>query len=331
MARSSNQKLKLLYLARYLERCSDEEHPVTMQQMLDELARQDVAAERKSLYDDMEALRTFGLDVQSVRLGSSTGYFIGAREFELPELKLLVDSVQASRFITGKKSMDLIRKLERLVSEHQASRLHRQVWVRGRIKTMNESIYYNVDGVHTAIEDDVALTFQYYEWNVRRERVFRRDGKRYTASPWALLWDDENYYMIAYDHEAGFMKHFRVDKLSGIRRTKTPRIGAEAFRKLDMAAYSNTHFGMFSGEAQPVRLCFENRLAGPVIDRFGEDTALIPYDGEHFSVTVNAAVNVQFFGWLCGFGDGVRILSPADAAEKMREHVAAIARLYDQT
>ncbi|MBR2717138.1 MAG: WYL domain-containing protein [Oscillospiraceae bacterium] len=328
MARSANQKLKLLHLARYLSRHSDEAHPVTVQQMIEYLERQDISAERKSLYDDMESLRLFGMDVQSVRMGSATGYFIGEREFQLPELKLLVDSVQSSKFITRKKSMELIRKLEQLVSEYEAGQLHRQVWVRGRIKTMNESIYYNVDEIHTAIEEDTAITFQYYEWNTRRERVFRRDGKRYAVSPWALMWDDENYYMVAFDHEAGLLKHFRVDKMSGIRRTKTRRHGAEAFEKLDMAEYSNTHFGMFSGEAQPVRLCFDNRLAGPVIDRFGAEAALVPYDGEHFTVTVNAAVNVQFFGWLCGFGDGVRILSPADAAERMRAHVEAIARLY---
>ena len=329
MARSANQKLKLLYLAQYLTRCSDENHPVTVAQMIEYLARQDIAAERKSLYDDMESLRLFGLDVQSVRVGSATGYFIGERDFQLPELKLLVDSVQSSKFITRKKSLELIRKLERLVSEHEAGQLHRQVWVRGRIKTMNESIYYNVDEIHSAIEEDAPVTFQYYEWNARRERVFRRDGKRYAVSPWALIWDDENYYMIAYDHEAEILKHFRVDKMSGIRRLKSPRQGAEVFRQVDMAEYSNTHFGMFSGQAQSVRLLFHNRLAGPVIDRFGAETPLVPYDSEHFSVTVNAAVNVQFFGWLCGFGDQVRILSPADAAEKMRDHVRAIARLYD--
>ena len=329
MPKSANQKLKLLHLARYLTRCSDERHPVTIAQMIDYLARRDIAAERKSLYDDMEALRVFGLDVQSVRVGSATGYFIGARDFELPELKLLVDSVQSSKFITEKKSLELIRKLERLTSEYDARQLHRQVWVRGRIKTMNESIYYNVDAIQAAIEADVSITFQYYEWNRERKRVFRRDGKRYAVSPWALLWDDENYYMVAFDHEAGILKHFRVDKMSGIRASGRARQGAEVFAGVDMAAYSDTHFGMFSGEARRVQLCFENALAGPVIDRFGPDAALIPLDDGHFSVTVNAAVNVQFFGWLCGFGDRVRILAPDDVAAGMRAHLAAIARLYE--
>ena len=328
MARSSKQKLKLLYLQQYLMRVSDERHPVTVAQMIDYLALQDIAAERKSIYDDMESLRQFGLDVQAVRVGSSTGYFIGERDFQLPELKLLVDSVQSSKFITRKKSVELISKLERLVSEDDARQLHRQVWVRGRIKTMNESIYYNVDAVHAAIEGDMPVSFQYYEWNARRERVFRHGGKRYAASPWALLWDDENYYLIAFDHEAGILKHFRVDKMSGIRTSKGPRLGREEFERLDMAAYSDTHFGMFSGEARQVRLCFENSLAGPVIDRFGTETALVPVDDGHFSVTIQAAVNVQFFGWLCGFGDRVRILAPEDAAEAMRAHVASILGLY---
>ena len=329
MARSTNQKLKLLYLSRYLARRSDEEHPVTVAQMADYLAGQGISAERKSLYDDMEALRLFGLDVQSVRVGSSTGYFLGERDFQLAELKLLVDSVQSSKFITEKKSMELIRKLEQMVSEHDARQLHRQVYVRGRIKTMNESIYYNVDALYSAIEEDAPITFQYYEWNPQRQRVFRRDGKRYAVSPWALMWDDENYYMIAFDHEAGILKHFRVDKMTGIRRGKAPRLGREVFEKLDMAAYSDTHFGMFSGEAERVRLCFENGLAGAVIDRFGPETALIPYDEGHFSVTVSAAVNVQFFGWLCGFGDRVRVLSPESVAARMGEHVRSIAALYE--
>ncbi len=329
MARSANQKLKLLYLQRFLLRHSDAEHPVTVTQITEHLAQQDISAERKTVYDDMEALRQFGLDVQSVRLGSATGYFIGERDFQLPELKLLVDSVQASKFITEKKSLELIRKLERLTSDGDAQQLHRQVWVRGRIKTMNESIYYNVDALYSAIDSDRAITFQYYEWSPDRKRVFRRGGARYEVSPWALLWDDENYYMIAFDHEADILKHFRVDKMTGIRARTSPRRGRDVFSKFDMAAYSDSHFGMFSGEVEKVKLCFENALAGPVIDRFGADVMLVPYDAEHFSVTVSAAVNVQFFGWLCGFGDRARILSPAAAADAMRAHVASIARLYE--
>ncbi len=329
MAKSANQKLKLLYLCRYLLRRSDEDHPVTVAQMIDYLAQQDIAAERKSIYDDMEALRLFGLDVQAVRVGSATGYFIGQRDFQLPELKLLVDAVQSSRFITERKSLELIGKLENLASEHQAVELNRQVYVRGRIKTMNESIYYNVDEIHAAIDGDRAITFKYFDWGVDKKRVWRKEGKRYAVSPWALMWDNENYYLIAYDPAAGDIRHYRVDKMSAIAQTDKPRQGAEAFKKLDMAAYSNSHFGMFSGQVQTVRLSFENALAGPVVDQFGADAHLSPLDDEHFSVTVNVAVNVQFFGWLGGFGTRAKILAPATAAEAMRDHARALAALYD--
>ncbi len=330
MPRSANQKLKLLYLCRYLLRSSDEDHPVTVAQMIDYLAACGVAAERKSVYDDMEALRLFGLDVQSVRVGSATGYFIGERDFQLPELKLLVDSVQSSKFITEKKSLELIRKLEGLTSEHQARELTRQVYVRGRIKTMNESIYYNVDEIHDAIDMDRAITFKYFDWSVEKKRVWRHGGKRYAVSPFALTWDDENYYMVAYDPAAGEIRHYRVDKMGSIARTDQPRQGAEAFRSTDMAAYSDAHFGMFSGQVQAVRLGFDNALAGPVIDRFGSGVSLVPTDEGHFSVTVNAAVNIQLFAWLAGFGDRARVLAPAAAVEEMRSYANAIARMYAQ-
>ena len=328
MARSANQKLKLLYLARYLLRASDEAHPVTVAQMIDHLARQDIAAERKSIYDDMESLRLFGLDVQSVRVGSATGYFIGQRDFQLPELKLLVDAVQSSKFITERKSLELIRKLESLTGENEARELNRHVYVRGRIKTMNESIYYNVDELQAAIDSDKAITFKYFEWDREKRRVWRHDGKRYAVSPWALMWDDENYYLLAYDHQAERMKHYRVDKMASISASDEPRQGRKVFDRLDMAAYTNTHFGMFSGDVQPVRLSFENALAGPVIDQFGADVSLVPLDEEHFSVTVNVAVNVQFVGWLSGFGTRARILAPDEAAQAMARHLQAVAALY---
>ena len=328
MARSANQKLKLLYLCRYLLRRSDEEHPVTVAQMSEYLARQDIPAERKSLYDDMEALRLFGLDVQTVRLGSATGYFIGQRDFQLPELKLLVDSVQSSKFITEKKSLELIRKLEDLASEHQARELNHQVYVRSRIKAMNESIYYNVDEIHAAIDGDRPIGFRYFDWGVDKRRVWRRQGERYAVSPWALMWDNENYYLIAYDHASGGIRHYRVDKMASIAALDGPRQGAEAFARLDMSDYSDTHFGMFSGDVQPVRLRFENALAGAVIDQFGQDVSLVPLDEGHFSVTVSVAVNVQLFGWLSGFGPRAKLLSPASAVEGMRRHLAEVAALY---
>ena len=328
MSLKANQRGKLLLLQRFLEENTDAEHPATMEQILSWLEANAEVSNRKTVYEDLAWLRDQGLDIQSVRMGRGMGYYIGSRAFALSELKLLVDAVQSSKFITESKSMSLIGRIEKLGSVHQARQLRHQVWVRGRIKTMNESIFANVDRISAAIESNKQITFRYFTWNVRRERVFRRDGARYEASPWALLLDNENYYLLAW--EGGTMKHFRVDKMLDIRVAEKPREGREAFGALNMAAYTDSHFGMFSGEIDRVKLCFQNSLAGVAIDQFGPDAMLIPYDEEHFTVTIRTAVNVQFFAWLLGLGDGVRILEPQSAIDAMREHLDSVRRLYGE-
>ena len=299
-----------------------------MEQLLDHLEKHDISAERKSVYEDLACLRENGLDVRTLRMGRVTGYYLDKRSFELSELKLLVDAVQSSKFITENKSISLISRLEQLGSVHQARQLRHQVWVRGRIKTMNESIFSNVDKISAAIESDSQILFHYFTWNRKRERVLRRDGALYTVSPWALLLDNENYYLLAF--EDGTLKHYRVDKMLDIFVIGTPREGRALFEKLNMAAYTDAHFGMFSGESSRVRLCFDNSLAGVAIDQFGSDAMLVPYDEGHFTVTIQTAVNVQFYGWLSGLGDKVRILEPQSAADGMREHLKAVLRLYDR-
>ena len=315
-------------MQRFLEENTDAEHPATMEQILSWLEANAEVSNRKTVYEDLAYLRDLGLDIQSVRMGRGMGYYIGSRAFALSELKLLVDAVQSSKFITESKSMSLISRIEKLGSVHQARQLRHQVWVRGRIKTMNESIFANVDRISSAIESNRQITFRYFTWNVRRERIFRRDGARYEASPWALLLDNENYYLLAW--EGGTMKHFRVDKMLEIRVAEKPRDGKDAFDALNMAAYTDSHFGMFSGEIDRVKLCFQNSLAGVAIDQFGSDAMLIPYDEEHFTVTIRTAVNVQFFAWLLGLGDGVRILEPQSAIDAMREHLDSVRRLYGE-
>lgn len=326
MGMKSNQRGKLLLLQRYLEENTDAEHPVTMEQILTWLETNAEVSNRKTVYEDLAYLRDLGLDIQSVRVGRGTGYYIGQRTFALSELKLLVDAVQSSKFITESKSMSLIARIEKLGSVYQARQLRHQVWVRGRIKTMNESIFANVDRISAAIEENRQIVFRYFTWNTKRERVFRRDGARYTVSPWALLLDNENYYLLAW--EDGTMKHFRVDKMLEIRIAEKPRDGRDSFEKLNMAAYTDSHFGMFSGEAERVKLLFDNALAGVAIDQFGSDAMLIPYDEEHFTVTIRTAVNVQFFGWLLGLGDQVRILEPQSAIDAITAHLESVQQLY---
>ena len=325
MAKSPNQKLKLLYLMRlFLER-TDEAHPVTVPELIAALGQYGISAERKSLYDDFEALRHFGLDI--VQNGGK--YYVGSRDFELPELKLLVDIVQSSKFITEKKTLSLIKKLEGLASVHDARRLQREVYVRNRVKSMNESVYYNVDEISGAIQQDRAIRFRYFEYTPRKERRFRRDGRFYEASPYALLCDDENYYLLAWDNAAKQMKHYRVDKMASISPKRTARQGKEAFQALDMSAYGKSVFGMFGGAAQQVRIRFADHLAGAVIDRFGKEVVLAVEDETHFIATLPVVVSPQFFGWVVGFGAEAEVLSPPDVRQELYDYLQKTASLYE--
>lgn len=326
MAKSPNQKTKLLHLARMLLRQTDEDHPLTVAQIIEALAREDIKAERKSIYDDLEALRLFGLDVQC-RKGKTPGWFIGSREFELPELKLLMDAVQSSRFITQKKSDALIRKLESLASIHQAGQLQRQVYVSGRIKVMNESIYYNVDKLHTAIAAQKAITFKYFDYDIARQKVFRREGKRYVVSPYGLIWNNENYYLVAFDHANRDMRHYRVDKMTEIAVTCLSREGKDQYPNFQLAQYGQKHFGMYSGPEWKVTLRGRRDKAGLVWDRFGQDVILVPDGEDHFTVTLSVVISPQFFGWLMGLDGSLTLTAPREAVQAYRQKLSAALEL----
>ena len=328
MAERMNQKLKILYLMKILLEKTDETHSITVQEMITALASYGITAERKSLYSDLESLRTYGLDVIGVQENRNYYYHVGNRQFELAELKLLVDSVQSARFITARKSAELIHKIEGLASQYEASKLNRQVYVTERVKTMNESIYYTVDAIHNAISENRKVKFQYYQWNVKKEMELRHDGAWYHISPWGLSWDDENYYLVGYDSEAELIKHYRVDKMLHIRMSTEAREGKEHFKQLDMADYTKKSFGMFGGKEKTVKLLVDNRLAGVIIDRFGKDIMFIPADENHFTVNVDVHVSKQFLGWVFSLGEQVKILSPEDVVEQMRGEVKRLVEQY---
>lgn len=328
MAKSQNQKLKLLYLWEYLTQQTSEEHPVSIKQIIAYLESQDIAAERKAIYDDLELLRYWGLDIIQVGESRSTAYYVGSRDFELPELKLMVDSVQSSKFITEKKTIALIKKIEQLTNAFDAQLLSRQVFVANRIKTMNESIFYNVDAIHSAIAANKKLQFHYFEYTVTKERRLRHDGAFYQISPFALTWDDENYYMVGYDSEMERIRHFRVDKMIDISSLDEERDGQDAYAKMDLALYARKTFGMFVGEDKKVTLRFENSLVGPVIDRFGKEIMIIPDGDEHFKFTADVAVSPQFFAWICGFGTQAEIIGPAEVVSEFAKHIRSIADQY---
>ena len=310
MPKGTNQKLKLLFLMQILQEKTDDNHGLTMQEIIDALMACDVTAERKSIYTDIELLNQWGLDIVMEGTGRNTCYKMAGRHFELAELKLLVDAIQSSKFITEKKSNELIKKLEKQVSKYDAKLLQRQVYVSGRIKTMNESIYYNVDTIHNAITNNCKIKFQYFQWNIKKEMELKHNGEFYEISPWALTWDDENYYMVGYDSKQGIIKHYRVDKMIKISCTEDKREGSDVFESFDITAYSKKSFGMFAGEEEHVKLLMDNSLVGVVIDRFGKDVRIIKVDDNHFTVTVNVAVSKQFFGWVFALGKDAKIIGP---------------------
>ena len=316
MAKSEKQKLKLLYIMQCLTEKTDAEHSVTTQEIIDYLALQGINAERKSIYTDIDLLIDYGMDIVK-NSGRSGGYTLVSRQFELAELKLLVDAVQSSKFITTKKSRDLIGKLETLCSKYEAGQLHRQVVVTNRNKTVNENIYYNVDIIYNAIAENVKIQFQYFEWDVNKEMHLRRNGKVYEVSPWLLTWDDENYYLIGFDHKARYIKHFRVDKMLDIQMCDHEREGEETFEKVDAGTYSKKVFGMYDGTETAVKLKCRNSLVGVMIDRFGKNVPLIPLDDEYFQVNVTVAVSQQFIGWLMAIGTGVTVIEPEEVREKV--------------
>ena len=319
MAKVSVGKLKLLYILETLVRDTDQKHKKGTAELIEMLKSRGLSAERKSIYDDIETLREFGLDIIYDK-EEPAGYYMGERDFELAELKLLVDAVQSSKFITAKKSAVLISKLEKLTSAGEARNLQRQVYVSGRIKTMNESIYYNVDAVHSAIAGNSKISFRYMVWNLEKQLVPKSD-RAVTVSPWALVWDDENYYMIAFDGESGIMKHYRVDKMKDIQCLQEPREGRESFKGFDAAGFAKKTFGMYGGRTEKVTLECDNSLVGPILDRFGTDVIIVPSGEERFKVTHEVAVSGQFFGWLVGLGPGVRIVYPQNVADEFRDRL----------
>ena len=311
------QKLKILYLMKILLSHTDEAHPMPMGEIIARLAGYGISAERKTVYDDMEALRQFGVDIMMEK-SKSYGYYVASRDFQLPELKLLADAVQSSKFITEKKSRELIGKLQGLASGYEAGKLRRQVYMQDRVKNMNESIYYSVDNLHESIAAGKKISFQYFDYTIGKERAFRKNGARYAVDPIALTWNDEHYYLIAYSEDHAGFTHYRVDRMSGVRILEENR--SAAVGNFDLASYTKKVFGMFGGAETDITLRLHNSLAGVLIDRFGRDVSLTADGSEGFIVRLRVALSPVFYGWLFQFGEMCEVLSPRSFKEELQKY-----------
>ena len=328
MAKSENQKQKILVLLDLFKSKTDEEHGVTTSDIIDYLAEHGIKAERKTVYADLNTLKEYGYEISKEKKDGNYYYTLLDRDFQLPELKLLVDAVQASKFISAKKFSELIKKIENLASVYQAKQLQRQVFVSNRIKTNYENVYYNVDELNLAINENRKIKFDYYEWNLSKEMVLRKNGHKNDISPWSLAWDDENYYLVAFDGNSGIIKHYRVDKMRKIEILDEARDGREEFEEFDAAKYAKKVFGMFTGDEQRVKIQFANKLIGVVIDRFGQDIMIIPKGVDQFVVNVNVKVSNMFLGWIIGLGDGAKILEPESVVDEVKQITERLKEQY---
>ncbi len=325
---SFDQKLRTLRLMEILLERTDDAHLLNASELCAILEQEyGISTDRRTIYTEMEVLGKFGLDIQQKK-GKNPGYYIGARDFELPELKLLVDAVQSSKFITEKKSKELIHKLEKLCCKTDAEMLSKYVFIVNRPKTENETVYYNVDFIHTAIYENKEITFQYAEWTPKKELKLRKAGAFYVVSPWALTWDDENYYLVAYDAAAGIIKHYRVDKMQHTEIVDEERKGEESFQNFDLAAFAKKTFGMYGGVDTEITLECKNELAGVVIDRFGHDVWMIPLGDGQFKARVLVSVSPQFFGWLTGIGSGMKLVEPESVRQQYKEYLMDVMQNY---
>jgi predicted DNA-binding transcriptional regulator YafY len=326
MPKSDNQKLKIFYIRDYLEKNSHEGNPVRASELIEMLEnRYNIRCDRKTVYSDIAALQDYGVDIVSLP-GKNGGYYIASRTFDLPELKLLIDAVQSSRYLTEKKSHELIEKLCELCSVHDARLMRRNVTVSGRVKSMNESIYNNVDYIQEAISLNRQITFRYFDWNLQGKRNYRE--KTYVASPYGLCQDNDNCYLLAWSQRHGITQ-YRVDRMSHIRITDDERIPCPELTGKAFTEHANQLFQMYAGEHVNVKLRFHKNLVNVVIDRFGTDTMLIPEpDGQHFTFNVHVAVSPMFLSWVIGFGDLAQILRPQSAIDACKALCAQVADQY---
>lgn len=327
MPRSFNQKLKILYLMKFLQEKTDREHPVSVKDIIQTMEAYGISVERKTVYDDIETLRTFGMKIGS-RRGKPAGFYLEERTFELPELKFLMDAVQSSKFITEKQSAALVRKLEDLASVHEAKKLKSQVFLMPGIKTLNEEIYTNIETIYDAISANRQISFRYYQWTLSRELKPKRGGERYRVSPGKLLWNNDNYYLMGLDESSGIVKHYRVDKMMDVAVEEEKRSGESVFRDFDMGRFSAETFGMFDGKETILKIRFSNELVGVVLDRFGKKAVLQRSDDTHFFLQTHIRVSGQFFGWLTGLGSGAEIVSPEKVRKEYKSFLTKILKTY---
>ena len=330
MEKTYNQKLKLLYLVEIFEKYTDEDNSLTVKKIISLLQDKEISVERKTLYKDIELLENYGYDIVVKKEGKENSYFLATRNFELAEVKMLIDVIQASKFLTVKKAHHLIGKLKTLVSKNEANKIQRQIYSYEANKYINETIYTNIDAIHNAIANNKIITYNYWQWDSDKKMKNRHNNKLYTASPFALVWNDENYYLVAYDNESEKIKNYRVDKMRNVQITNIDRKGHEQFKEENIASYSKKIFSMYGGKLEKVTLQFTENMIGVIVDRFGAEVKIHKLANNMYEVNVEVMCSDHFLGWILSLGGGVKIINPENVKEQMRNLLKKSLDLYEK-
>lgn len=310
-------KRRVLVLINYLYEHTDEKHQITSDDLVAYLKNSGVPANKKTLKSDLDLMVEAGFDIVTVS-SKPNRYFWGNRQFEMPELKLLIDAVTSSRFITEKKSRELVKKLTELASVNQRDELRRHLHgAGGRFKAKNENIYYTVNDINEAINKRRRIAFRYFEYDGNKNRVYRNDGNEYELSPYDLIWNNDFYYVVGYSREHDNVSTFRVDRVEKVEVLKERAVKKPADYKVEN--YSTSIFEMFEGEKVSVKLECKNELMKYVIDRFGEEVETKPKGNDRFIATINVSLSPNFYAWVFRFEGGMKIISPKNAVSKIKE------------
>ena len=328
MEKTYNQKLKLLYLVKILEQYTDENNSLTIKKLINLLQDKEVSVERKTLYKDIELLQNYGYDIVVTKEGKENSYFLATRNFELAEVKMLIDVIQASKFLTAKKSHHLIAKLKTLVSRNEANKIQRQIYSYEANKYINETIYVNVDAIHNAIANNKVITYNYWQWDSNKEMKNRHNNKLYKVSPFALVWNDENYYLVAYDSNSNKIKNYRVDKMSNVQITNIDRNGHNRFKEENISSYSKKIFSMYGGKLEKITLQFTEKMIGVIVDRFGTEVKIHKLADNNYEANVEVMCSNHFLGWILSLGGGVKITNPENVKEQMRNLLEESLKIY---
>ena len=329
MAGLSRQKQKLLTMKQYFEQKTDDEHSITGNKLIDILAQYGIKAERKTIYDDIKTLCDSGMDIEITKDGHSNAYYLGARTFQDEELFVLVDAIASCKFLTKKKSQELIAKIQGLTSEYKAKQLRRDVFVNNRSKAMNESVYYNLNKVQEGIFEKKTISFQYYDYNFNKKKILKHDGEIYTVSPFVTVWEEDNYYLVCYCNKHEKICRYRIDRMANVSvNTGEKRRELTADEKLEVTNCQSV-YSMYGGETETVTLEFENHLLSTVIDRFGEKVICHQNSDHSFYINTEVQISPTFWGWLFKFGSEARVIAPENVVELAKKQLESIRQRYE--